>query len=110
MSQYILLSLGLILVALVVAILGSLLVAQLRALKAQKQAQAISLQKLYTELLIAQKALKTAESGGSVWSGIRKFSVIKKVPETSDATSFYLAPHDKKPVLHGMLWVGAEGK
>ena len=98
MSQYILLSLGLILVALVLAILGSLLVAQLRALSAQKQAQAISLQKLSTELLIAQKALKKAETGGSVWSGIRKFSVIKKVPETSDATSFYLAPHDKKPL------------
>ncbi|MCS6243952.1 MAG: 2Fe-2S iron-sulfur cluster binding domain-containing protein [Opitutus sp.] len=98
MSQYIILSLGLILVALVVATLGSLLVAQLRALSAQKQAQAISLQKLSTELLIAQKALKKAETGGSVWSGVRKFSVIKKVPETSDATSFYLAPHDKKPL------------
>ena len=98
MSQYILLSLGLILVALVVATLGSLLVAQLRALSAQKQAQAISLQKLSTELLTAQKTLKKAETGGSVWNGVRKFSVIKKVPETSDATSFYLAPHDKKPL------------
>jgi ferredoxin-NADP reductase len=98
MTSYLLLSLGLVLVALVVATVGTLLLTQLRALIGQKQAQSISLQKLKTELLTAEKAQKKAETSGNVWNGVRKFSVIKKVPETNDATSFYLAPHDKKPL------------
>ena len=30
------------------------------------------------------------------WNGFRKFKVVSKVEETSDITSFYLAPHDGK--------------
>ncbi len=32
------------------------------------------------------------------WSGFRKFQVIDKVMETDDICSFYLAPHDGKPL------------
>jgi len=32
------------------------------------------------------------------WQGFRKFEVIKKVQETEDVMSFYLTPHDRKPV------------
>ena len=98
MTQYILLSLGIILVVLVAALLASLCLGQWRALIAQKQAQALSLQKLKAELQAAQNAQKKAETIGNAWNGIRKFSVIKKVAETSDASSFYLAPHDQKPL------------
>ena len=32
------------------------------------------------------------------WNGIRKFVVAKKVTEALDICSFYLEPHDKKPL------------
>jgi uncharacterized protein len=98
MTNYTLIVLGALLILLVAWMLGTLVLAQMRALKAQKQALGISLDLLRTDLQTAQRAQKKAENSGSVWNGIRKFSVIKKVPETSDATSFYLAPHDKKPL------------
>ena len=28
------------------------------------------------------------------WNGFRKFTLVKKIKETKDITSFYLAPHD----------------
>ena len=32
------------------------------------------------------------------WNGFRKFKIISKVKETHDITSFYLSPHDGKPL------------
>jgi ferredoxin-NADP reductase len=32
------------------------------------------------------------------WNGYRKFQVVRKVPESKDICSFYLAPHDRKPL------------
>ena len=32
------------------------------------------------------------------WNGFRKFKVVSKVKETHDITSFYLSPHDGKPL------------
>ncbi len=32
------------------------------------------------------------------WNGFRKFQVVLKVKETEDITSFYLSPHDGKPL------------
>jgi hypothetical protein len=32
------------------------------------------------------------------WNGFRKFRIVSKVTETQDITSFYLAPHDGKPL------------
>ena len=36
------------------------------------------------------------------WNGFRKFRIVSKVKETHDITSFYLSPHDGKP-LPGFL-------
>ncbi len=32
------------------------------------------------------------------WNGFRKFEITRKVPETETVTSFYLQPHDKRPL------------
>lgn len=98
MIQYSILAVGVIIVLLVLWTVATLLLAQMRTLKAQKHALAISADILRTDLQTAQRTQKKTETSGSPWNGIRKFSVMKKVPETNDATSFYLAPHDKKPL------------
>lgn len=32
------------------------------------------------------------------WSGLRKFEIVRKVPEGADVCSIYLRPHDRKPL------------
>jgi len=39
-----------------------------------------------------------ARSEKAYWNGFRKFQVVLKVKETEDVTSFYLSPHDGKPL------------
>lgn len=43
-----------------------------------------------------QKKEETHEKSG--WSGFRKFEIAKRVQEADDIVSFYLAPHDRKPL------------
>lgn len=41
----------------------------------------------------------TAEGGaGAAWNGVRKFEVVRKLDEGGNICSFYLQPHDKKPL------------
>jgi ferredoxin-NADP reductase len=57
---------------------------------------------LLTErLALARLQLKTRENSGS-WNGMRKFQISRIVRECEDVSSFYLVPHDKKP-LPGFL-------
>lgn len=98
MIQYIFLGLGGALIVGVLVALANLIRFQARSLKKQRQAAEIDLERRRMELQAAQRAFKRAETSGNAWNGIRKFVVMRKQPETSDATSFYLAPHDKKPL------------
>jgi len=52
------------------------------------------------DLLIAaeESAYKVNEEKLGGWRGEREFSVMKKVPESENITSFYLSPTDGKPV------------
>jgi hypothetical protein len=60
------------------------------------------LQRMRLELAIERASLeiKSASEAKSAWSGIRKFSVEQKVRECDDTYSFYLKPHDGKPLPH----------
>jgi ferredoxin-NADP reductase len=47
---------------------------------------------------IIQEKLLESEKAKLSWNGFRKFRIISKEKETKDITSFYLAPHDGKPL------------
>lgn len=75
------------------------LLRQQRALKTEGQVQALRLesfkQQAHYESL---RALQSEEISLNTWSGVRKFRVDEIVPEAEDVCSFYLAPHDGKPL------------
>lgn len=47
---------------------------------------------------LAERRQREQQKSERTWDGFRKFVVARKVPETSDVTSFYLEPHDKAPL------------
>lgn len=47
---------------------------------------------------IIEEKLLESEKAKLSWNGFRKFRIISKEKETKDITSFYLAPHDGKPL------------
>lgn len=49
------------------------------------------------KLLTTQRKFEEAKNDLS-WNGYRKFVVTRKTPECGDVCSFYLAPHDGKPL------------
>jgi uncharacterized protein len=57
--------------------------------------------KVRVDQIIDEKRLESERVKLS-WNGFRKFRIVSKEKETKDITSFYLAPHDGKP-LPGFL-------
>jgi uncharacterized protein len=57
--------------------------------------------KVRVDQIMAEKRLETENTKLS-WNGFRKFRIVSKEKETKNITSFYLAPHDGKP-LPGFL-------
>ncbi len=89
---------GALLIALVAGQIVALVVGEMRQLRAQTHAEGVARDLLLLGLQNARRAQRKAEEAGAPWNGIRKFSVAKKVPDRGDSCSFYLAPHDKKPL------------
>ena len=48
--------------------------------------------------LIADQRRLERERSEASWNGFRKFRIMEKKPESDDVCSFYLAPHDGKPL------------
>lgn len=87
-------------IALVVLVAGQLLIlaySSLRRVQAQVQAERLSHETMVLNLQSARRARTKAESSAP-WNGIRKFQVSRRVSETNDTCSFYLVPHDRKPL------------
>lgn len=87
---------GAALLALVFAQGATVLAGSLRRLSFQRKADRASFEILLTQLQAARREKKKAEETGTSWSGIRKFSIKKKVVEADGICSLYLAPHDNK--------------
>ena len=47
---------------------------------------------------IADQRRFEREKSEASWNGFRKFRIVEKITETSDISSFHLAPHDGKPL------------
>ncbi len=64
----------------------------------ERKTQAIAL-RLFQERVDAVRAVaKKTQDAVSGWNGWRKFEVMKREPEPGDVCSFYLRPHDGKPL------------
>jgi ferredoxin-NADP reductase len=98
MMLIILETLGAILLALVIGQTFILLTTSARRLFHQRAVEKISYELLREQLQAARGLRKKTEDHAVSWNGIRKFSIQKKVQETEDICSFYLAPHDRKPL------------
>ena len=70
-----------------------------RALAINKDRAVLDAQLLKTRVdqIMQTKQLEDERARFS-WSGFRKFRIVSKVKETPDITSFYLSPHDGKPL------------
>lgn len=64
----------------------------------QRESDALALDTLRVDLKRARTHLTTRERESDSWAGWRKFRVAQKVNEGGDITSFYLEPHDAKPI------------
>src|SRR6202022_2556411 len=64
----------------------------------QRAVDNLSYELLREQLRTAQALRKKTEDNVAPWNGIRKFSIQKKVMENEDTCSFYLKPHDHKPL------------
>jgi uncharacterized protein len=83
---------GLALLACVLAALGFM------RLAAERRRVVLERRRLDLEIEKARLQIKVDEAAKSAWNGVRKFSVSKKVRECADTFSFYLKPHDGKPL------------
>ena len=89
---------GFALLALLGGILISILVRQFTAGRFEKRREAAELEILQTRLEAARIARDRAQQCAAPWNGWRKFRVDKKVKESPDIFSFYLVPHDRRPL------------
>ena len=67
-------------------------------LAAERRQQQFALEKLRAQLQETKLRCREAEQAQTGWNGIRKFTVVKKVPECEDVNAFYLKPHDGRPL------------
>lgn len=63
-----------------------------------RQQQRVAQQEMELSIRAAMLRCQESEQAKLVWNGFRKFRVAKKVLECQDVYSFYLAPHDGKPI------------
>jgi hypothetical protein len=67
-------------------------------LVAEKGRASLQSRRLELEIKRAGLQIRSEEEARSAWNGYRKFSVEKKLMESADTFSFYLKPHDGKPL------------
>ena len=89
---------GGILVGGVLLQLGFVSVENVRRMLGQRRQADLDLEVLKTELAMMRDLRRKRAEGALPWNGYRKFLVSKKISECCDVCSFYLTPHDKKPL------------
>jgi len=83
----------------IMALYGLMLIwGTLRRYYFERGQQALAREHLRQEIKAAKLRCQEAEQTKLIWNGCRKFEVVKKVVECEDVASFYLAPHDKRPL------------
>jgi hypothetical protein len=75
-----------------------MLYSRLRRIYQEGREHNLSRKRLELQIRTATLQFQEAEQSKMVWNGYRKFTVSKKVRECEDVFSFYLVPHDGKPL------------
>lgn len=70
----------------------------LRRVYAGREQRALSREQIKLQIKAARFQHQELEQARQVWNGYRKFQVAKKVHECADVATFYLAPHDGRPL------------
>jgi len=90
--------LGFALILLVAGQLALGLLAAIRRARLDGQRQALDLARFTEELAAVREARRKQAQEPVPWNGFRKFVVRRKAEETALVCSFFLAPHDAKPL------------
>ena len=77
---------------------GLMVVSSAQRAHYEKQRGTLEQERLALEIKAARMKIQTVETEKAAWNGVRKFKVAKKVKEAEDTFSFYLQPHDGKPL------------
>lgn len=91
-------SLGGLIVVVVLAQLGLITLENFRRVRGRRRQSALDLKLLETQLGIMRDLRRKRAECPEPWNGFRKFQVTRKVCECPDICSFYLTPHDRKPL------------
>ena len=89
---------GAVIVAAVAVQAVLLTISSIRRYAQSSAKQNLALELLMSKVDIAKGIYKEVESSAHSWPGYRKFSVQRKELEGGGVCSFYLAPHDGKPL------------
>jgi uncharacterized protein len=90
--------LGLALVLIVFGYLAIGLFGAFRRVQFDAHRQAFELERFREELAVIREQRRKISDSPQTWNGFRKFVVKRKVTESEDVASFYLSPHDAKPL------------
>lgn len=97
-ARSVILIIGVIIIALA-AVQGLLLViGSIARTHREAQRQQLSLRLLDEQVAAIRARRVRSEQAVAGWAGWRKFEVTKKEPQPGDICSFYLQPHDGKPI------------
>jgi ferredoxin-NADP reductase len=77
---------------------GLVSVGNFRRVLGERRQSELALEVLQTELATLRDLRNKRAETAAPWNGFRKFLVSEKVRECGDVCSFYLTPHDKKPL------------
>lgn len=92
------LALGYVLLAVLMSQLALVGYSMLTRLVHERGQQRLDRERLETLVQAAKLRYKEAQEVTQGWSGYRKFTVSQKSTECEDVNSFYLVPHDRKPL------------
>ena len=87
--------------ALILLVLGQLalsLLAGWQRERADARRQSLEIARLQEELALVRETRRKLAERPFPWNGVRKFVVQRKVVENRDVRSFYLVPHDARPL------------
>jgi ferredoxin-NADP reductase len=89
---------GYILLGLLAVYAAALCYGTFQRISFEREQQSLTRERLKLEIKAAQAKTREVEQTKLVWNGVRKFQVVKKICECEDVNSFYLVPHDGRPL------------